>query len=163
MNASCTICATMKRRCIKLAKISMDNSPSYSLKSSVIMADFRNPRMLFIWINRILNEFLMQQNNCPGGQAVLGGWFESDGSLVRFLSETYIFILNFLLVSHSSQLGRVHAIKHSPIVIVVLDPRSINYSSHVYINNRRISLRWIGHLKIKLNLHDYGPYAHFGY
>ena len=43
MNASCTICAIMKRRCIKLAKISMDNSPSYSLKSSVIMADFRNP------------------------------------------------------------------------------------------------------------------------
>ena len=42
MNASCTICATMKRRCIKSAKISMDNSPSYSLKSSVIMADFRN-------------------------------------------------------------------------------------------------------------------------
>ena len=44
MNASCTICAIMKRRCIKFAKISMDNSPSYSLKSSVIMADFRNDK-----------------------------------------------------------------------------------------------------------------------
>ena len=42
MNASCTICAITKRRCIKLAKIFMDNSPSYSLKSSVIMADFRS-------------------------------------------------------------------------------------------------------------------------
>ena len=53
MNASCTICATMKRRCIKLVKISMDNSPSYSLKSSVIMADFRNPIMLrYILVSR---------------------------------------------------------------------------------------------------------------
>ena len=49
MNASCTICAIMKRRCIKLAKISMDNSPSYSLKSSVIMADFRNHYCLLFY------------------------------------------------------------------------------------------------------------------
>ena len=51
----------------------------------------------------------------------------SDGSLVRFLAETYIFVLNFSLVFRFLQLGGalVNEIKndHSPIVIVILDPR----------------------------------------
>ena len=56
----------------------------------------------------------------------LGVRLESQQSLIRFLAETYIFILNFSLVflPYSSaepfQIGIKH--DHSPVVIVVLDP-----------------------------------------
>ena len=51
-------------------------------------------------------------------------------ALVRVPLETYIFILNFSLPSRSEQLSGVNAneIKyyHSPVVIVVLGPGTIN-------------------------------------
>ena len=52
---------------------------------------------------------------------------QSKGWRVRFLAETYIFILNFLLISRYLQLGGTHAneIKHdySPVVFDYLDPK----------------------------------------
>ena len=48
------------------------------------------------------------------GRAVTSARLVSEGSLVRFTMETYIFILAFLLASRSSQLGESYTneIKH---------------------------------------------------
>ena len=81
--------------------------------------------------DRILKEFQMHLSRWPSGLKAPVGKLRVAG----LIPNGDIFILNFSLVSQSSQLGGAHAneIKHdhSPVVYLVVDPETIIYITAV--------------------------------